>query len=934
MTDRRKERISFIFSTLLYLLIMAFFVCVVFVYYRKLYNETKDNIITSGRINAIESANQIDKRMSSSLDILKLASYTLDNMIRDKRSRQEILDYLTNETIAVGDSLIADTTGIYGFINGEYMDGSGWDPGEGYDATLRPWYVSAMEGGGKIMIVDPYLDLDTGTVMIAIVKTLCDSKSVVGIDISMSDLQNIVESHVSEGRSSSEFIINSHGLIIAHSDKELIGTGLYNSSDPFLSAISPQIKTSKSGYFYMEHAGKDYMVYSMPLENEWTCVSVIDATEDFAMLAQPLIYTIFTAVIILAVFVVVLMQSESKRKQARELALKSERATAANEAKTSFLSNMSHEIRTPVNAILGMNEMILRETSEETIRGYSENIKSASSSLLGIINDILDFSKIEAGKIDIIPVEYDLSSVINDLVNMIYTRADDKGLALEVNIDRNTPGRLRGDEVRIKQVITNILTNAVKYTEKGTVSFSVGYEQIKDDPGYVLLKVSVKDTGIGIRSEDIEKLFTKFERIEEERNRNIEGTGLGMNITMSLLELMGTTLIVDSEYGKGSTFSFRLRQKVISWEPVGDKVGSYRDHLSDHKKYKVRFTAPNARVLVVDDNPMNITVFISLIKQTLIHIDTAESGDEGIRLAKDNKYDILFLDHMMPKKDGIETLRDIKRMKDGPNAYTPAVCLTANAVSGARDQYIAAGFDDYLTKPIDADRLEEMLIEYLPYNMIEEGKEEEIKPVQSNADAIPDDIASIDGDIISVATGLKNSQTVDIYRTVLKSFYDSIEKQKDELDGSFAREDTENYAIKVHALKSSAKIIGAVAFGEEAQLLEDAAKNNDMDYIRQKHEAFMDEYMMFVPILSKLFAKEEDTSKPVADMALMEEAYDEIKQAAMDMDCSRLENVFEEMKEYRIMPEEKELFDKLSKASADFEYDMIVELLSKRSATE
>ena len=311
----------------------------------------------------------------------------------------------------------------------------------------------------------------------------------------------------------------------------------------------------------------------------------------------------------------------------------SEKAIAASEAKSTFLSNMSHEIRTPINAVLGMNEMILRECNDSNILAYSDSIKTAGNTLLGLINDILDFSKIESGKMEIIPVDYDLASLLNDLVNMIQTRADDKGLILELEFEPNVPNHLNGDEVRIKQVVTNILTNAVKYTKKGIVTFTVGYEKIENDPESVVLNIAVKDTGIGIKKEDMAKLFSEFERIEEERNRNVEGTGLGMNITKRLLEMMGSSLEVQSIYGLGSLFSFSLKQKVHDWEPLGDYETTYRAALSSKKKYKEKFIAPDANVLVVDDTPMNLMVFKSLLKQTQVHIDTAESGDAGISLA-------------------------------------------------------------------------------------------------------------------------------------------------------------------------------------------------------------------------------------------------------------------------------------------------------------
>ncbi|MBR5359612.1 MAG: response regulator, partial [Lachnospiraceae bacterium] len=436
------------------------------------------------------------------------------------------------------------------------------------------------------------------------------------------------------------------------------------------------------------------------------------------------LFLIFVYLMLAAITLAIIVKKMRDRRE--RLQAISERAIAASQAKTSFLSNMSHEIRTPINAILGMNEMIMRECSEKDtdIRMYSQNIKTAGSTLLGLVNDILDFSKIEEDKLEIMPVDYDLSSAVNDLVNMIKTRLDDKGILLKLDIEKDTPRILHGDEMRIKQIITNILTNAAKYTEKGSVTFRVSFETIEDDPDAIMLNVSVEDTGIGIKQEDIQKLFSRFERIEEKRNRSIEGTGLGMNITKRLLELMGSTLMVESTYGKGSKFSFSIRQEVVKWEPLGYYEETWKKSVREMSGYKEKLEAPDAELLVVDDNSLNLMVFASLLKQTGIKIDKAASGDEGIALAREKHYDIIFLDHMMPDKDGIETLHELKEDPTNPNWDTPYICLTANAISGAREEYLEAGFNDYLTKPINTEELENMLLRYLPEDKIRKGSEE------------------------------------------------------------------------------------------------------------------------------------------------------------------------------------------------------------------
>lgn len=407
----------------------------------------------------------------------------------------------------------------------------------------------------------------------------------------------------------------------------------------------------------------------------------------------------------------------------RKLALAAEAANQANEAKSHFLSTMSHDIRTPMNAIIGMNEMILRDSREDGTLMYAESIRTAGNTLLGIINDILDFSKIEAGKMELIDVDYNLVALLNDLVNMVQRKAEEKKLTFQLDVDPNLPRVLHGDELRIKQVITNILSNAVKYTKEGGVVFAISGRECEEADS-IMLHVSVRDTGIGIKEEDLGKLFEAFERIEEKKNRNIEGTGLGMAIAQRFLNMMDSKIQVESEYAKGSVFSFDLKQKVVNREPLGDFDAAFKSYLSERKTYQVPFMAPRARVLVVDDTEINLKVFVSLLSKTKMQIDTAESGDAGIALFKRNLYDVIFLDHMMPDKDGIETLQEMRACADTPNQKTPMICLTANAVSEMREMYLEAGFDDYLTKPIDTEKLENMLLRYLPPDLVEQPTDE------------------------------------------------------------------------------------------------------------------------------------------------------------------------------------------------------------------
>jgi len=466
---------------------------------------------------------------------------------------------------------------------------------------------------------------------------------------------------------------------------------------------------------------EDCVISYTPLSNldSWFLVAYIPAAE--LTVSRSIDWTILGIVtlglVILLSFNLIILRNFN-----RKLTIAAKAANQANEAKSYFLSTMSHDIRTPMNAIIGMNEMILRDSRDNSILMYAENIRAAGNTLLGIINDILDFSKIEAGKMEVINVDYNFVSLLNDIVNMVQRRADEKGLNFQLDVDNNIPICLHGDEIRIKQIIINILSNAVKYTKEGSVVFSINSTKCDDD--YVMLHVNVKDTGVGIKKEDLDRLFVAFERIEEKKNRNIEGTGLGMAIAQSFLNMMDSKIQVESEYGKGSTFSFDLKQKVVKWEPLGEFEAAFKRYLMEREQYQVSFVAPEAKILVVDDNEINLKVFVNLLRETKMQIDTADSGDSAIVLYKRNFYDVIFLDHMMPNKDGIETIKEMKKCEDTPNQSTPIICLTANAVSGMREMYIKAGFDDYLTKPIDTARLESMLLNYLSTDLVKAPENE------------------------------------------------------------------------------------------------------------------------------------------------------------------------------------------------------------------
>lgn len=435
------------------------------------------------------------------------------------------------------------------------------------------------------------------------------------------------------------------------------------------------------------------------------------AAEGLSYIITLVLWVFGLLLLLLAIGMAFLFGAEEKAKESEELRKAKIVADSANQAKSDFLANMSHEIRTPINAVMGMNEMILRECKDEGIKEYAVNIQNASKTLLSLINDILDLSKIEAGKMEIIEDDYTFSSVLNDVVNMIRMKAKKKNLNFQVDVDENIPNLLYGDEVRIRQVIVNILNNAVKYTKEGSVFLHVGKESVSERE--VVLKIAIEDTGIGIRKEDMEKLFGDFERLDIKENRHIEGTGLGLSITTKLVELMKGRMEVESQYGEGSTFTIYLPQVINGRECIGNFETRFLDYEKAQQEYKESFIAPNAEVLVVDDHDMNLFVVKSLLKKTQMKITCCNSGESCLELVKQKRFDVILLDHLMEGMDGIETMRRIKTMEGSLCKDTPTIALTANAIVGVREMYLEEGFDDYLSKPIVGEKLEEMLRKYI-----------------------------------------------------------------------------------------------------------------------------------------------------------------------------------------------------------------------------
>ena len=523
----------------------------------------------------------------------------------------------------------------------------------------------------------------------------------------------------------------------------------------------------------------------------------------------------------------------------RKINMEKQHAIDISEAKTRFLASMSHEIRTPINAILGMNEMIQRENHDEVIGEYSRSIKTSGKMLLMLVNDVLDFSKIEAGKLEINERRFFMSGMLHDVISLVKERADEKGLELKAEVNGEVPDEVISDEFRIRQILVNLINNAVKYTEKGTVTLKVGGCYTDNDS--FELKLLVKDTGKGIRKEEQDTLFDAFSRADVKSNVNIEGTGLGLAIVKSIVDSMKGNIWVDSEYGKGSEFWVSLPVKYSGKSILKEDFLNLRSD-KEMETDQESFTAPDAKILAVDDNQSNLTIVKLFLKRTGIVPDLCSSGNRAIEMCRETKYDLILLDHMMPQPDGIEVLHAIRKDAASKNRDTKVIVLTANAVAGSRQMYLDEGFDDYLTKPLDAKVLEQTVKQMLPKDIVIETGKAAPEPLAEKEISIKSRLSAIEGLDYKTALGYCGGDE-EFLKEIISDVAAEGPKRSERMRKNLQDKDMDAYRIEAHSVKSTMATIGLKSLSERAKKHEFAAKENNLEFISGDAEDFISEYI-------------------------------------------------------------------------------------------
>ena len=927
--------------------------------------------------------------------------------------------------LSLDDAPVPGLMDVYGYILGDFISGIEWDPPGTYNPQHLEWYMAAMAAGGKIAFSFPYISNRSGKKVIAVTKSLNgnhgENYGAIALEIDFSHLSSYAEDlHDSEG--SYGMLANEDFIFIIHPFSEYINKPM-NMTHPAYGNVERQLQNDPDSIVSQKLLNRDghYVILIFKqIFNGWKLGLAIPVSIYYRDVTQMAMALSVLGILFMVIFSFILIQ----------LNLSKARSEKENLEKSSFLARMSHEIRTPMNSILGMAELIQRKAISSEIQEYIEIIQQSGNSLLAIINDILDFSKIESGRLQIQNQNYYLAYVINDMINMIRPRIAEKSLNFFVNVKSDIPAQLYGDDVRLRQILTNLLSNAVKYTRKGFISLDIDMEPLES--GSLKLICSVKDSGIGIKPDDLKNLFNEFTRMDSKTNLGIEGTGLGLVITRALCRAMGGDVTVSSEYSKGTVFNAVIVQEYSDEKPVAMVVnpddkkvlfydwrpeyvesisetlkglgisyhcpGVFHDFLNDleHGRFdyafissnyamdciftlgkrdtplqlvimvepgemsvyreitsismpvysitmanvlnnvtdngmmqdnnlKVSFTAPSAKVLIVDDISTNLRVAKELMAPYEMTIHTCLSGSEAVNMVKNNFYDLVFMDHMMPGMDGIEAASFIRSINPGDGYYRnlPIVALTANALSGRREMFLENNINDFLAKPIKIQKLNEILERWLP-------AEKRIKTVQPfPAGGKPEKPGALSIGGVEVKLGLSNcGGDVAVYLSILSDFCKDAEARLVQITEAVTARDTKLYITLVHALKGAARSIGAIETGEKASWLEKAAASGDLAALKDKTTDLQENLRA---LINNIRATEEmyeaEDEREYTDISALK--LDELKRALAEMDIEAVNRILLDYAGLSLDSTTKGLIAEVEQYILMFEYEKAVEKINE-----
>jgi signal transduction histidine kinase/CheY-like chemotaxis protein len=939
-----------------------------------------DEVMLATEANVRAGFTEAEATMTNAVNIVQ-------GMMDRGASQEELLTYLTNMTewIRKDNEWVMGIYGIYGYLHGELVDSMALNPGPEYRMQTRPWFDAAVRNPGrKTVYTEPYLDYRTGNVIMSAVHNVYgkagDNYGFLVIDIDLSWLKGHSRSFQgSDGKYN--IIMNQYMVVVGHPKDEIVGRPLREACDGYRLLHDALIRHREiSTMRITDIDGNDAIVSFKRMFNGWY-IGVLMAYSSYY---RDVYYTAGILSALGFVFMFVLSFLLLRLSAARM------RSDEENRGKTTFLARMSHEIRTPMNAVIGLSELGLRLDVPPLAAEYFTGIHQAGQNLLSIINDILDFSKIASANMEINPSHYMLASLLNDVINITRVRLKEKPITFIVDVEPTIPGSLIGDEARVRQVLLNLLSNAVKYTSNGFVRFSVTGERMGSDS--ILLKFQVSDSGIGIKPQDMKKLFGDFVRLDAAHNKGAEGTGLGLAIARKLCQIMGGGITVSSVYGEGSEFTAVIPQEVEGDTPlaavkdaVEKSVLSYDAHplraesiytallglgvdavmaedeedflrklergwyafafacpqtagrarrvisrenlktslvllvdfwemasfqnvptvvmpayavpLANALNYenetpavgksgrsRVSFTAPDVRVLVVDDMPVNLVVTKRMLAPYMMRVDTCGSGEEAVALAKENEYDMILMDHMMPGMDGVEATEVLRGTEHG--LKIPIIALTANAVSGMREMFLQHGMNDFLSKPVDPAKLDAVLRKWAP--------KECRRPAVSCE--TPRETASFEIEGLDVKKGMAMAGGTEAkYREVLEVYRRDSEARIEFLNGEHAAKDMGNFITQVHSLKGAAASVGAEALAAEAARLEAAGRNGDMEFIREQIDGFRENLSGLIGRISTAPAAKSAGKSLDGETTSLRQRLKELKDAFLSEDVRKADAILAEL---------------------------------------